>query len=82
MGAQALVEASQFVNTNRAIITNLDSDEDGYAIERNNLFDTASTVNITQKGSFTTPPYAYTLDKAEVACDVVAKSAGTGVVTF
>lgn len=39
-------------------ITDLDSDEDGYAIDRNNVF-VNSTEEITQVGSLT-PPYSYT----------------------
>src|SRR5262245_56872915 len=38
MGAQVLMEESSFTNTKRAIITNLDSDEDGFAVNKNNIF--------------------------------------------
>ena len=58
MGAQVLVENSSFTDTNRAIVTNLDSDEEGFATERNNLFEN-SPIDITQEGSFE-PDYAYT----------------------
>lgn len=50
MGAKVLVESNHFKNTRRAIITNLSSDEDGYAVERNNIFDN-SDIEITQSSS-------------------------------
>lgn len=80
MGAQVLVESSSFTNTKNAIITNLDSDEAGFAVEKNNSFSN-SPIQITQKGSFI-PSYKYTVDTAASACSIVAKSAGVGVVTF
>lgn len=80
MGAQVLVEQSSFTNTKRAIITNLDSDEDGFAINRDNLFSN-SDVSITQTGSLSVP-YSYTTDAASGVCDIVNKSAGVGVVKF
>ncbi|KAL1609984.1 hypothetical protein SLS60_001649 [Paraconiothyrium brasiliense] len=80
MGAQVLVEESSFTDTARAIITNLDSDEDGYAIQKNNIF-TNSDISITQTGSLTIP-YSYTTDAASGVCTIVNKSAGVGVVTF
>ena len=58
MGAQVLVENSSFTNTNRAIVTNLDSDEEGFATERGNLFENSPT-DITQEASFE-PDYEYT----------------------
>lgn len=58
MGAQVLVEENSFTNVRRAIVTNLDSSEEGFAIERNNIF-TNSDIEITQEGSWT-PPYEYT----------------------
>jgi pectate lyase len=60
MGAQVLVEHSYFSNVNRAIVTNLDSDQDGYALERNNIFSGSSNIEITQTGNLS-PPYSYTL---------------------
>lgn len=80
MGAQVLVESSSFTNTAKAIITNLDSKEPGFATEKNNSFSN-SPIQITQKGSFT-PSYQYTVDPASAVCGIVAKSAGVGVVTF
>lgn len=58
MGAQVLVEQCYFSSTKLAITTNLDSDEEGYAVSRNNVF-VDSTTDITQVGSLT-PPYSYT----------------------
>ncbi|KAK6497038.1 hypothetical protein TWF481_002016 [Arthrobotrys musiformis] len=58
MGAQVLVEQNHFRNTKLALVTNLDSDYDGYAVHRNNIFDN-SDIRITQVGSFTSPPYSY-----------------------
>ena len=58
MGAQMLIEQNYFSSTKLAIVTDLDSDEDGYAVERNNIF-VGSTTEITQTGSLT-PPYTYT----------------------
>ncbi|KAF1959509.1 pectin lyase-like protein [Byssothecium circinans] len=81
MGAQVLVEASSFTNTSRAIITNLDSEEDGLATSRDNVFDAASEVSITREASLTVP-YKYTVDPADGVCAIVEKSAGVGVVTF
>ncbi|KAF3762596.1 family 1 polysaccharide lyase [Cryphonectria parasitica EP155] len=78
MGAEVLVEENYFLNTQLAIVTDLDSDEDGYAVDRNNIF-VNSTEEITQVGSLT-PPYSYTLDPASCICDLVTAYAGTGVV--
>ncbi|KUI69373.1 putative pectate lyase A [Cytospora mali] len=58
MGAQVLAEENYFLNTKLAIVTDIDSDEDGYAIDRNNVF-VNSTEEISQVGSLT-PPYSYT----------------------
>lgn len=58
MGAQVLAEENYFLNTKLAIVTDLDSDEDGYAVDKNNVF-VNSTEEITQVGSLT-PPYSYT----------------------
>jgi pectate lyase len=58
MGAQVLVEQSSFSSTKLAIVTDLDSDEEGYVIEKNNLYVDSDT-RITQTGSFT-PSYSYT----------------------
>lgn len=80
MGAQVLVEQSSFTNTNRSIVTNLDSDLEGYANESGNIY-TNSPTQITKKGTYK-PSYTYTTDAAADVCSIVAKSAGVGVVTF
>ncbi|KAF2129411.1 polysaccharide lyase family 1 protein [Dothidotthia symphoricarpi CBS 119687] len=80
MGAQVFVESSSFTNTANAIVTNLDSDLEGFANEKNNVY-TNSTTQITQKGTWT-PTYSYTVDAAASACSIVTASAGVGVVTF
>lgn len=80
MGAQVLVEQSSFTNTNRSIVTDLDSKQAGYATDLNNLFVNSPT-EITQKSTFK-PSYSYTTDPAASVCDIVSKSAGVGVVTF
>lgn len=56
----ALYPHSQFTLTRLRMnsITDLDSDEDGYAIDKNNVF-VNSSEEITQVGSLT-PPYSYT----------------------
>lgn len=58
MGAQVLAEENYFLNTPLAIVTDIDSDEDGYAVDRDNIF-VNSTEEITLVGSLT-PPYSYT----------------------
>ncbi|KAI0438255.1 pectin lyase fold/virulence factor [Xylaria telfairii] len=78
MGAQLLVEQNYFSSTKLAIVTDLDSDEDGYAVDRNNVF-VDSTTRITQTGSLT-PPYSYTTNPASCICDMVKSYAGLGVI--
>ncbi|KAF7548897.1 hypothetical protein G7Z17_g6768 [Cylindrodendrum hubeiense] len=78
MSAQVLVEQTSFSAVKNAIITNLDSDEEGFAFERNNLY-TDSEINITQEKEFT-PPYDYTTDPASCICELVKSKAGTGVI--
>jgi pectate lyase len=80
MGAQVYVEQNSFTNVDRAVVTNLDSDEDGFATETGNVYSNSPT-QITKTGSFK-PSYAYTADAASSACGIVEKSAGVGVVTF
>lgn len=80
MGAQVFVEQNSFTNVEKAIVTNLDSKEEGFASESGNIF-TNSPTQITKTGSFK-PSYAYTTDPAASVCAIVEKSAGVGVVTF
>lgn len=78
MGAQVLVETTAFVNVKRPIVTNLDSKEDGFAIEKDNLFEN-SEAQITQEKDFV-PPYDYTTDSADCICEYLKEKAGTGVI--
>lgn len=72
MGAQMLVENNVFRNTKVAITTSRSSDEDGYVVQRGNDLGGAAT-EISQTGSFTTPPYSYTAEPASsVAASVTA----------
>jgi len=80
MGAQVFVENNSFTNVDKAIVTNLDSDTEGFANQAGNLF-VSSPTQITKTGTWK-PSYAYTADPAADACGIVAKSAGVGVVTF
>ncbi|TRX91471.1 hypothetical protein FHL15_007695 [Xylaria flabelliformis] len=78
MGAQMLIEQNYFSSTKLAIVTDLDSDEDGYAVDKDNIFVDSDT-RITQTGSFT-PPYSYTTNPASCICDMVKSYAGLGVI--
>lgn len=78
MSAQCLVESTHFDNVKLAITTDTDANVEGYATERNNIFD-SSTKLITRTASFS-PPYSYTVDSASCVCDLVRSKAGVGVV--
>ncbi|KAI2638338.1 polysaccharide lyase family 1 protein [Xylaria nigripes] len=78
MGAQVLVEENYFESTKLAIVTDLDSDEEGYAIDVNNVFIDSST-RITQTGDLVAP-YSYTINSADCICDMVIANAGLGVI--
>ncbi|KAH3963519.1 hypothetical protein HBI64_184220 [Parastagonospora nodorum] len=80
MGAQVFVESNSFTNVAKAVVTNLDSDQEGFATEEKNLF-TGCETQITKKGTWK-PSYQYTADEAAGVCGIVEKSAGVGVVTF
>jgi len=58
MGAQVLVENNVFQNVTKPIVSEL-SDAVGYAVARNNDFGGAA--NTAPAGTFTTPPYTYSL---------------------
>lgn len=77
MGAQVLAENNVFDNVDRAIVTNLDSDEPGFACDKGNVLSGTSTVEITQECSFT-PAYDYTLDATDGLIAAIEASAGTG----
>lgn len=59
MGAKVLVENNSFTNVALAIVTDLDSDEEGSAQSINNLFLGSTTTRITKTASFS-PGYSYT----------------------
>ncbi|MEV7104882.1 pectate lyase family protein [Streptomyces atroolivaceus] len=77
MGAQMLVENNVFRNTKVAVTTNRSSDEDGYAVQRGNDLGGAK-VEISQAGSFTSPPYGYTPEAASAVSASVTAGAGAG----
>ncbi|MER5181262.1 twin-arginine translocation signal domain-containing protein [Streptomyces sp. NPDC002896] len=77
MGAQLLVENNVFASTKVAVTTNRSSDIDGYAVLRGNDLGGAAT-EISQVGSFTTPPYSYTAEAASTVAASVAAGAGAG----
>lgn len=81
MGAKVLVEQNMFKNVPRAVVTNLDSKQPGFAVEKNNVFEGTSTKAITQEGQ-PEITYQYTTDPAGSVCDIVAKQGGTGVLNF
>ncbi|KAG9221504.1 hypothetical protein CCMSSC00406_0009493 [Pleurotus cornucopiae] len=80
MGAQLLVENNVFNNVNLAVVTDLDSDLEGYAIERGNVFSGTTTTRITQVGSLS-PPYSYSLDSTANLASIVANGAGVGKIS-
>ncbi|KAJ8693339.1 hypothetical protein PTI98_008343 [Pleurotus ostreatus] len=80
MGAQLLVENNVFNNVNLAVVTDLDSDLEGYAIERGNVFSGTTTTRITQVGSLN-PPYSYSLDSTANLASIVANGAGVGKIS-
>ncbi|WP_217571372.1 polysaccharide lyase family 1 protein [Streptomyces sp. GbtcB7] len=77
MGAEMLVENNVFRTTTVAVTTNRDSDVDGYANLRGNDLGGAAT-EISQVGTFTTPPYTYTAEPASSVVASVTSGAGAG----
>ncbi|MHA5047713.1 pectate lyase family protein [Streptomyces sp. SD15] len=77
MGAQMLVENNVFRSTPVAVTTNRDSDVDGFANLRGNDLGGAAT-EISQVGTFTTPPYSYTAESASTVVASVTGGAGAG----
>ncbi|GAB1527521.1 hypothetical protein RhiTH_010696 [Rhizoctonia solani] len=78
-GAQTLVESNVMENVLLPIETALNG---GFAVQRNNLLINTTMDSDLVQGTLTTVPYTYTLDEASTIAEIVAKSAGAGVVTF
>ncbi|MFJ2116736.1 polysaccharide lyase family 1 protein [Streptomyces sp. NPDC087850] len=77
MGAQMLVENNVFRDTKVAVTTNRSSKTDGYAVLRGNDLGGAAT-EISQPGTFTSPPYSYTAEPASSVIASVTSGAGAG----
>jgi pectate lyase len=76
-GAQMLVQNNVFVNVGTPIETCCESKVDGFVNQSGNNFGTG-TNNITQTGTFTSPPYSYTLIATAQVASTVTTGAGTG----
>jgi pectate lyase len=79
MGAQCLVQNNVFRSVTLPIWTTEDSPVDGFAVQNGNDFGGVPPV-ITQTGSFTTPPYPYSMEPASAVEGSVKSGAGTGKV--
>ncbi|QUQ64280.1 pectate lyase family protein [Kutzneria sp. CA-103260] len=79
MNAQTLVQNNVFRDTKTAVTTTGDSKVDGYANLSGNDLGGGAT-DITRTGSFTTPPYSFTLTPTSSVVSSVTAGAGTGVV--
>ncbi|MFH9979368.1 polysaccharide lyase family 1 protein [Streptomyces sp. NPDC017179] len=77
MGAQMLVENNVFRSTSVAVTTNRDSKQDGYANLRGNDLGGATT-EVSQTGTFASPPYSYSAEAASTVASSVTAGAGTG----
>jgi pectate lyase len=75
--AQMLVQNNVFVNVGTPIETTGDSPVDGFVNQSGNDFGTG-TNDITQTGTFTAPPYSYTLGATSSVASTVTAGAGTG----
>lgn len=78
--AQALVQNNYFDGSGTALTTTGDSKVDGYANASGNIYNGAK-VDITRTGSFTSAPYAFTLDSASSVPSYVQANSGVGIVT-
>jgi pectate lyase len=76
-GAQMLVQNNVFRNVGTPIMTCCLSPTDGYVNQSGNDFG-GGTNNITRTGSFTNPPYSYTLDPTANVISEVTAGAGAG----
>lgn len=78
--AQMLVQNNVFVNCGFAITTTGDSPVDGFVNQSGNSF-TNSPTDITRTGTFTSPPYSFTLDDTSTVVNQVTTFSGVGIVT-
>ncbi|ORX78637.1 pectin lyase-like protein [Anaeromyces robustus] len=77
MGAQVLVEGNVFRNANHPIVTNYESVEEGYAVERNNDFgNNYGSNSITRVGSLYSVPYKYSMDNVNNVYNQVTRNVG------
>jgi pectate lyase len=77
MGAQMLVQNNVFSNVDHPIMTCCLSSEDGFVNQSGNDFG-GGTNDITQTGTFTSPPYSFTLEPTDTVVGTVTAGAGTG----
>jgi pectate lyase len=77
MYSQCLIQNNVFHNVKLPVWTTEDSDADGFAVATGNDYGGQQPV-ITQVGTFTTPPYPYTLDATSTVTSIVTNGAGTG----
>ena len=79
-GAQMLVQNNVFSGVGTPIETCCESAVDGFVNQSGNIFG-SGTNNITQTGTFTTPPYSFTLIPATQVQSTVTAGAGTGKIS-
>ncbi len=77
MGAQMLVQNNVWRNVGTPIETTKDSDVDGFVNQSGNDFGGGTNL-ITQTGTFTNPPYSFSLTATSSVISVVTAGAGTG----
>jgi pectate lyase len=77
--AQFLVQNNVFRSVSTPIETTGDSPVDGFVNQSGNDFG-GGTNDITQTGSFTSPPYSYSLDATSSVISTVSTYSGTGIV--
>jgi pectate lyase len=77
MGAQMLVQNNVFSGVATPIETTKDSSVDGFVNQSGNDFGGGTNL-ITQTGTFTTPPYSYSLTATSSVASTVSAGAGTG----
>ena len=75
--AQMLVQNNVFRSVGTPIETCCESSVDGYVNQSGNDFG-GGTNQITRTGTFTSPPYSFTLDPTANVASIVANGAGTG----